>query len=155
MPNKLLWDAEPTSPVTVVDPGSTLAADTLSSFDSTNKYDNGANLNRWGWLALATSSGNLCASAITRVSASAIIYMARMPAGTIENVPVTADRLEFGQLRVGQIPLATETGIVTAMMAMPILLPPFELQFAVFNNSDQTWQNTWQLDLYVANEELQ
>lgn len=152
MPNAIKWEGASTKTV-VSDLGTTLAADTLSAAGS--EYDNSSNLNKYGWLEIATSSGNLFSAAVARVGASMIIYMIQAPDGTnYHNEPVTADVAEFPHLRVAEIPIPTEAGVVPTMVG-PIALPPHKIKFLVLNQTDQQMADTWQLNLYTNNLEVQ
>jgi hypothetical protein len=145
------WEAAPTAR-TAIDLGTTLATDVLSAVGA--EIDNSANLDTYGWLELATSAGDLCASAVTRAGATADIYMVTALDGTnYSNTPVTADVGEFGN-QVGVIALPTEAGIVPVFSG-PIALPPCKFKLLLFNNTDQTLQNTWELNLYTDNLESQ
>lgn len=145
------WEAAPTAR-TAIDLGTTLASDVLSGVGA--EIDNSTNLDTYGWLELATSTGDLCSSAVTRAQASANIYMVTALDGTnYSNTPVTADVDEFGNFIIS-IPLPTEAGIVP-LYSGPIALPPCKFKLLLFNNTDQTFQNTWELNLYTDNLESQ
>lgn len=152
MVSALKWETT-SSATAVIDLGTTLASDTLSAVGS--EYDNSTNLNTYAWLELQTSTGDLFSAAVTRVNASADIYMVQAPDGTnYDNAPATADIGEFPHLYKISIPIPTETGAVPATVG-PIILPPHKVKFYLYNNSDQTMQNTWELNLYVNNLEGQ
>ena len=156
MANAIRWEVLPTK-VTVIDLGTTLADATLSSFDSTNGYNNGTNLFQWAYFVLTTSTGDLYTAAPTAANANARLYMARKFDGTnLENTPVTADVDEFPHLLVPEtFPIATEVTNVPLGMRTKIQLPPFELEFALYNDSGQTMGATWQVDMYPAADEIQ
>ncbi len=144
------WETT-SSATAVIDTGATLASDSFSALGS--EYDNSTNLNTYGWLELATSTGNLCASAVTRAGASVEVYMVQAPDGTnYENTPDV--RGEFGP-PVAIIPVPTEAAVVPIMAPGPIILPPHKIKFLAYNNTDQTLQNTWEVNLYVNNMETQ
>ena len=152
MVSALKWEGT-SSATAAIDLGTTLATDTLSAVGS--EYDNSTNSNTYAWLELQTSTGDLFSSAVTRVNASVDIYMVQAPDGTnYDNAPATADIGEFSHLFVASIPVPTETGAVPATVG-PIFLPPHKVKFYLYNNTDQTMQNTWELNLYVNNLEGQ
>lgn len=146
------WEAASTAR-TAIDLGATLASDVLSVVGA--EIDNSTNLDTYGWLEIATSTGDLFASAVTRTNASFDIYMVQAPDGTnYNNTPVTADVSEFRNLRVATIPGPTEAGVVPQIVG-PIALPPHKFKLLLFNNTDQTIQATWELNLYTNNLEVQ
>jgi len=157
MVSPVKWEKSTSTKTVVIDLGTTLATDTLSAVGAT-PYDNtlAANLDTFVWFELQTSSGNLFSTAVTRANATVDIYAVRALDGTnYENAPVTADLSEFPQLKIASIPIPTETGVVPATPGRPFALDPYKHKFYVFNNTDQTMQNTWQLNIYVNNLEGQ
>lgn len=152
MANEIKWAGASTARP-AIDLGTTLASDVLSGVGT--EIDNSVNLDMLGWVELATSTGDLCASAITRANASIGIYMVQAPDGTnYNNTPVTADKDEHGHLLVATVPVPTEAGVVPQVVG-PISLPPHKFKLLAFNNTDQTLQNTWEINLYTNNPELQ
>jgi hypothetical protein len=147
------WAGASTDRGVVINLDTTLATDTLSAAGS--EVDNSTNLDTYGWLELGTSTGDLFGTIVARVGATADIYMIQAPDGTnYNNAPATADITEFGNLFVISIPIPTETGVVPQTVG-PILLPPHKIKFYLYNNTDQTMQNTWELSLYTNNLETQ
>ena len=135
---------------TLIDLGSTLATDTLSGVGG--ELDNATNLDKLGWLEIATSSGNLFSTAVTRDQASFDIYMVQAPDGTNYNLaPTTGTIAQLPHLLVAVIPCAKLATIVPQILPNPIGLPPHKVKFYLYNNTDQTMQNTWELNLYTNN----
>ena len=132
-----------------IDLGTTLASDDMSGVGT--EVDNATNLDTYGWAELDTSTGDLFGSTVTRVGASIDIYMIQDPTGSVyENTPVTADYPEFPHKKVATIPVPTETGCVPSV-SKPFPLPPHAFKLLAFNNTDQTMQNTWEINLFTNN----
>lgn len=154
MANIIQWAAALTDRGAVLDLGTTLADAAVSVVGG--ELDNSVNLDTYGWLELTTSTGDLFASAVTVANSTVDIYRVQAPDGTnYDNTPVTADIDEFPHLYVGSFPMATETGNVPIVIG-PFLLPPTKQKYLVYNNgSGQTMQNTWEVNLYATNMEVQ
>lgn len=151
MPSAVKWEAGLVDEGTVIDTGATLASDTFSALGS--EFDNATDLETLGWFVLETSTGNLFSSAVTRVGASIDIYVVREFDGT--NYELTPDDPdEFPAQLIARIPISLDADIVPVGVG-PVTLPPCAMKFLVFNNTDQTMQNTWQLSLHTSNLEGQ
>ena len=139
----------------VLDLGTTLATDTLSSFDGTNELDNGTNLDKWGWFQLGTSTGNLVGSAVSNANEFVALYMAKALDGTnYEDTPADGDEDEYPHLLIATFPIPTET-VNEPIAVGPILLPPCKVKFACYNhNTGQTMQNTWEVRCFTTNSNL-
>ena len=154
MANAIKWEAAPVDRGAVIDLGTTLTDGSASSVGG--ELDNSVNLDRWGLFELTTSTGDLFSVAVTATNAVVDLYRIQAPDGTnYENTPVTADIAEFPHLYVGSFPIATETGNQPIVIG-PFLLPFTKQKYIAHNkNTGQTMQATWEVNLYVGNEEVQ
>lgn len=141
MANKVKWDAEDGSPISVL----TTQLDDVTHTNASGigtPYDNGANLNQYGWLELIL--GSLTPGAANFITAYMYVYTG----GTTEDVK----QLPHQEVAVWTL----DTGAsVKRVVFGPIVLPPFELAFEVVNNLGVTLAASGNsLKLYVANDEL-
>jgi len=151
MVSAVKWEAAPSGSA-VVDTGNAVSADT---FDASlgAEYDNSTNLNTLAWLELATSSGDAFATAVTRAGASLDIYIVRALDGTnYENTPDVNG--EFPGNLLATIPIPTEAQVVPQAIG-PVSIPPCKFKLLVYNNTDKSLNNTYQINLYPNNLEGQ
>ncbi len=151
--NALRWEGAPVDEGTVLNLGTTLADDTLSSAGS--EWNNSTNLDMLGWFELTTDSGNLFSAAVTQTGATVVLYRIQsMDGTTYDNEPATADIAEFPHLRVGDFPIATEAENKPIIIG-PFPLPPSKQKYLVYNDTGQTMTLNWEVNLYTNNPEIQ
>lgn len=140
MPTQVKWDAEDASPTTVLSTQLNSLGDGSKSGIGTT-YDNGTNLNQYGWLEIVLAS-------LTPTAGNFMtLFMYVYTGGTSEDV-------------AGLVPLAT-VSTTTSTGAKRVVtprfeLPPFEVSFELQNDLGVALGasgNT--VKLYVANNEIQ
>lgn len=140
MPNKIQWDAEDTTGTTILSTQLNSLADGSKSGVGTS-YDNGTNLNQYGWLEI------ILASLTPAAGNYALMYMYVYSGGTTEDVA--------GLIPLLPLNFTTSTG-AKRLVSRRFELPPFEVNFEFENQLGVALGasgNT--VKLYVANDEVQ
>lgn len=138
--NAIKWEVEDTSPTTVLSTQLNSLADGSKSGVGTT-YDNGTNLNQYGWLEVVLASLTPAAGNFV------VLYMYRYTGGTTEDVA--------GLQPLATLSFTTTTGAKRAVTRR-FELPPFEVAFELQNETGVALgasANT--VKLYVANDEVQ
>lgn len=140
MANKIQWDAEDASPTTVLSTQLNSLADGSKSGVGTS-YDNGANLNQYGWLEVVLAS-------LTPTAGNFLtIYMYVYTGGTTEDVA--------GIVPLVTVSCTTSTG-AKRVVSRRFELPPYEVSFEVQNDLGVALASSGNtVKLYIANDEIQ